>query len=101
MSFICYGHCMLEFPNKDEFAEHIAKVVKQRERRRKKYQEKKMLKRINLEKTTYLMEGGVMMIDSILQTEREAGNTIITVSYLEVLRENMVNELEKVVKAMP
>lgn len=46
MKPICYGHCFLEFPDAASFAEHCTKVAKQRERRRKLYQYKKLKKEL-------------------------------------------------------
>ena len=45
---ICYGHCFLEFPDNVSFNEHIARVIKQRERRQKRYQYNKLKKELNI-----------------------------------------------------
>lgn len=43
---ICWGHCFVEFPDAEAFGKHIDKVVKQRERRNKLYQYKKLKKEL-------------------------------------------------------
>lgn len=46
------------------------------------------------------MTGGVMMLDSILEVEHSCGNTIVTIEYLEQLRESMVGKLEEMVEKL-